>query len=93
MPISPMSSFALSKAAPSRDEPVQFFDFSYDPGAGGIERWDWDFGDGARSRAASPMHRYAADGRYRVTLTVTTVDGRTASSSQVVQVRSLKAVR
>ena len=31
-------------------------------------------------------HQYAADGDYTVSLTVTTTDGRTASTSQVVQV-------
>jgi hypothetical protein len=33
------------------------------------ERW-WDFGDGTTSTESAPVHRYAAPGRYRVTLTV-----------------------
>jgi len=48
----------------------------------------WEFGDGAASTDWSPTHRYATDGDYTVQLTVTTLDGRTASTSQVVHVKT-----
>jgi PKD repeat protein len=92
MTVAPKPAFALNRATPSRDEPVQFFDFSYDPGGEGIAGWAWDFGDGSRSTQAAPQHRFSADGDYVVTLTVTTADGRAASSSQDVQVRSVRAL-
>ncbi len=68
--------------------PIQFNDYSYDPVGVGIQSQAWDFGDGATATGCCPTHRYAADGDYTVQLTVTTVDGRTASTSQVVQVRT-----
>ena len=48
----------------------------------------WSFGDGTTSTGWNVNHQYAADGDYTVGLTVTTVDGRTASTSQVVSVRT-----
>lgn len=45
---------------------VEFLDLS----AGNIDAWQWDFGDGARSTLANPIHTYAAPGRYAVSLTV-----------------------
>jgi PKD repeat protein len=47
---------------------------------------EWDFGDGATATGYSVSHRFAADGGYMVRLTVTTTDGRTGSTSQVVYV-------
>jgi PKD repeat protein len=92
MTVAPMPAFALNRATPSRDEPVQFFDFSYDPGGEGIASWAWDFGDGSRSTQAAPQHRFSSDGDYVVTLTVTTADGRAASSSQRLRVRTVRAL-
>lgn len=48
----------------------------------------WDFGDGATSTAMDAYHRYAADGDYTVSLTVTAPDGQTATQSQQIQVRT-----
>ncbi len=49
---------------------------------------EWDFGDGTSSTEWSPYHRYAAEGDYTVSLTVTTTDGRTGSTSRNLQVRT-----
>jgi len=73
---------------PSIFDTVQFFDSSFDPAGLGIESLAWDFGDGTTATGCCPTHRYAADGDYTVQLTVTTSDGRTGSTSQVVQVRT-----
>ncbi|MBV9962127.1 MAG: PKD domain-containing protein, partial [Parafilimonas sp.] len=35
------------------------------------QTWHWDFGDGNTSNKQSPSHRYAGEGFYQVTLTVT----------------------
>ncbi|GAB4008318.1 hypothetical protein GCM10029992_64380 [Glycomyces albus] len=43
--------------------------------------YEWDFGDGAASTAADPVHTYAADGVYTATLTVS--DGDKTGQDQV----------
>ena len=71
---------------PSVHDTVQFSDLSYDPASVGFGPAQWDFGDGATATGPFPTHRYAADGDYTVTLTVTTHDGRTATATQVLTV-------
>ncbi len=44
-------------------------------GAGTIESWAWDFGDGNTSTAENPAHTYAAAGWYNVSLAVTSSTG------------------
>lgn len=41
-----------------------------DASAGGPTSWRWDFGDGGTSTERNPIHTYAAEGTYSVTLTV-----------------------
>jgi PKD repeat protein len=81
----PTASFYYYPYDPSTFDTIQFYDNSQDPGGAGIASRAWDFGDGATSTTYSATHRYAADGDYTVTLTVTTTDGRTASTSQLIQ--------
>jgi PKD repeat protein len=84
----PVAQFSFSPSDPNSYDTIQFYDQSGDPAGVGISSWAWDFGDGGTSTLQYPSHRYAADGDYTVQLTVTTSDGRTASTSQVVQVRT-----
>ncbi|PVX26633.1 MAG: hypothetical protein CW716_05610, partial [Candidatus Bathyarchaeum sp.] len=49
---------------------VQFMDNSVDPENSSIS-WLWDFGDGNTSDLQTPTHKFAAEGDYNVTLTVT----------------------
>jgi len=84
----PQASFYFYPGDPSKYDTVQFCDNSYDPGNAGFQSFAWDFGDGATSTGGCSAHRYAADGGYTVQHGVTTMDGRTASTSQVVQVRT-----
>jgi hypothetical protein len=84
----PVAALSLSPGDPSTFDTVRFYDSSYDPGGRGIESESWDFGDGASGTGCCPTHRYAGDDDYTVRLTVTTADGRTASTSQVVHVRT-----
>ena len=84
----PVANFGFSPGDPSVFDTLQFYDFSYDPGEVGIQSQAWNFGDGATATGCCPTHRYAADGDYTVQHTVTTFDGRRASASQVVQVRT-----
>jgi PKD repeat protein len=46
---------------------------------------DWDFGDGASSSEFETSHVYGAMGAYDVTLTVTTIDGCSASLTQEIE--------
>lgn len=42
---------------------------------GAVASYAWDFGDGQTATGATPVHAYAASGRYDVTLTVTDQQG------------------
>ena len=84
----PVASFFFFPGDPSIFDAIQFFDNSFDPGGVGIAGEVWHFGDGASANGCCPTHRYAADGSYTTQLTVTTPDGRTASTSQPVLVRT-----
>ncbi len=84
----PVAQLYYYPSDPSSFDTIQFYDESNDPAGAGISSRAWDFGDGATSTLQYPTHRYTADGDYTVHLTVTTVDGRTASTSQVLQVRT-----
>lgn len=84
----PTASFYASPWDPSVLDTVQACDQSWDPAGFGIQSRLWQFGDGATATGSCISHRYAADGDYNLTLTVTTADGRTGSLTQVVRVRS-----
>jgi PKD repeat protein len=84
----PVAQFATTLSDPSVFDTVQFFDTSGDPAGVGINAWSYDFGDGTSATGQSVQHRYAADGDYTVTHTVTTADGRTATNTLVLRVRT-----
>lgn len=68
---------------PDPTEPaVQFQDQS----AGAPDSWTWDFGDGNTSTAQNPLHTYANEGDYTVTLTTTAGDTCSSTVSQFVWV-------
>jgi PKD repeat protein len=72
----PVAAFTTSSTALS----VTFTDAS-ETLTGSITAWSWNFGDGSSSTVQSPVHAYAAEGTYAVTLTVTNTAGRTASTT------------
>jgi hypothetical protein len=86
----PTAALSYYPSDPSSFDTIQFYDQSYDPGQVGFASTSWTFGDGgsASSPGCCPSHRYLADGDYTVRLTVTTNDGRTASTTRLVQVRT-----
>jgi len=84
----PVVNLGYFPSDPSIFDTVQFYDFSYDPGQAGIQSEAWTFGDGASAAGCCPTHRYAADDDYTATLTVTTVDGRTASGRRTIHVQT-----
>ncbi|MCB2099794.1 MAG: PKD domain-containing protein, partial [Rhodobacterales bacterium] len=52
----------------------------------GIARYDWDFGDGSKSRSANPKKFWRTPGTYTVTLTVTDNIKQTHTASTTVEV-------
>jgi len=83
----PVAAFGFYPYTPSAFDVVQFYDWSYDPGGVGVASQSWDLGDGTTATGCCPTRQYA-DGDYSVRLTVTTADGRTDSTSQVLHVRT-----
>lgn len=63
---------------------VAFTDTSTDDGS--TLTYAWDFGDGNSSTEASPVHTYAADGTYTVSLTVTDEDENTDTHTEEISV-------
>jgi PKD repeat protein len=64
---------------------VAFTDESTDAD-GSISSWHWNFGDGGTSTQQNPIHTYAAEGSYSVTLTVTDNEGAQDTYDQVITV-------
>ena len=87
----PNAGFWTPVSDPSTLDTVPLYDQSNDPGGNGFSSEVWSFGDGSASLTnpgCCPTHRYTTDGDYTVKLTVTTTDGRTASSSVTLHVRT-----
>jgi hypothetical protein len=80
------ASFYYWPSDPSVFDTVSFYDASYDVAGIGSRRWR--LGDGFTTTDAGFGHRFAADGSYTAKLDVTTTDGRTASTSQTVAVKT-----
>jgi PKD repeat protein len=63
----------------------RFADGSSDPD-GTVTGWAWEFGDGSSSTQRNPSHAYAAQGQYRIRLTVTDNRGGQGSTSRDISV-------
>jgi len=73
---------------PSTLDTVDFFQYPSDTMGAQITGVEWDFGDGTTSNDAEARHRYTADGDYVVRVTITASDGRSATATQTVFVRT-----
>jgi hypothetical protein len=90
----PFPGFFAIPQDPSIFDTVQFINQSGDPAGLGLASDQYNFGDGTSAAGCCAnqrgdvdvSHQYAKDGSYTVTDTVTTTDGRTATTSQVIQV-------
>jgi gliding motility-associated-like protein len=69
----PKVGFTIDKAAGCTPLTVNFTDTS--SATGGINSWQWDFGDGSISSSRNPSHTYATSGTYTVSLIVTDANG------------------
>jgi PKD repeat protein len=84
--LTPVACFTITPSDPLPTEAIQLLDCSQDPREVGIAWRAWDFGDGTTSVGPSPVHRYAAEGTYEVTLTLATFDGRVTTHTKPVRV-------
>lgn len=73
---------------PNTYEPVTFYASVSDPANVYGFTYAWTLSDGTTSTAEYFTHQFAADGDYTATLTATTADGRFASSTVSIQVRT-----
>jgi PKD repeat protein len=73
----PIANFtATFDPVPEMRRVAVWFDSSLSNGDGeDITAWAWEFGDGATSEEANPLHIYEGVGEYDVTLTITTAAG------------------
>jgi hypothetical protein len=84
-PMSP--TVALHHGAAHAGTPTSFSARGSDPFPGGkLVTFQWSFGDGGTSAAASPTHTYQVAGTYPVTVTVTDNYGRRTTSNTTVGV-------
>jgi PKD repeat protein len=89
LPPPPNADFYLQPWDPSIYDTINIYNWSNDPGCYDCGMTAaWDFGDGTTSTDWSPNHRYASEGDYTISLTVTTGDGRVGSTTQTLQVRT-----
>jgi len=73
---------------PSVYDNVSFYANIYDPAGIYGDSYDWTISDGTTDPSSQFSHQFAADGDYAVSLTFTTLDGRSSSADRVVQVRT-----
>lgn len=73
---------------PSALDVIQFQTGCQDPIWAPANQSQWDFGDGTTAEGPWPTHQYAADGDYTVTIFCSAVDGRSATASKVIAVRT-----
>ena len=79
----PAADFSADRVEVRPDMEIKFFDESQ----GEVTSWKWDFGDGSTSTEKNPIHVYAKNGQYSVTLTVTGPGGSdTATKTDFVRI-------
>ncbi len=84
----PIANFTYSPENPTDLDKIQFNDTSTDLD-GTIVSWYWGFGDENTSTEQNPVYRYADDGIYNVTLTVTDDDSATDTTSKEITVSNV----
>jgi PKD domain len=84
----PMVNAYFSPFDPSVFDNMSFSSSVYDPANIYGLTYAWTIGDGTSSDQSSFSHQFASDGDYALNLMVTTVDGRSSSVAQNVQVRT-----
>jgi len=75
------AAYSFSPVQPTTNDTIQFTDQS----TGGPTSWLWSFGDGSGSSQQNPTKKYASQGSYTVTLTISR-NGQSATKSATVGV-------
>ncbi|MGY6021486.1 PQQ-dependent sugar dehydrogenase [Streptomyces spinosirectus] len=78
---SPVAQAAASRTSGQAPLKVQFSSAGTSDQDGDAVTYSWDFGDGGKSTAANPAHKYRKNGTYTATLTAKDTTGRTGSAS------------
>jgi len=80
-------SVSFTASAGEEDPMAYHFDASESSAVnGGIETYDWEFGDGETGSGQTVSHTYDEVGEKDVTLTITDEDGNTGSSTETISV-------
>lgn len=66
----PITNFSISDTISCGPSPIQFTDSSTN-----AAQWNWAFGDGNTSTSQHPIHTYAGEGNYTITLITTDING------------------
>jgi PKD repeat protein len=87
--ISPAPTANFDATNTCQGTPVQFNDLTQTSGAGIINGWNWNFGDGASggnnvSALQNPEHQYSSTGSYQVELTISTASGCSTSTIKTI---------
>jgi len=90
-PIAPIANFSYMPSSPTTQDTIHFYDESYDLD-GYIINYTWNFGDGSYSYEKNPVHSYANDGIYNVTLIVKDDDGAMANITKQIVVSNVPPV-
>jgi len=85
----PTAKFSATPLSGNEPLTVNFTDTS--TSADGIDSWLWDFGDGHTSTEQSPAHKYAQNGTYTVSLTVTEADSNSDTKTRTSYITVLEA--
>ncbi|MGC9517200.1 MAG: PKD domain-containing protein [Methanomicrobiales archaeon] len=88
------SKFSVSSSPYYINQAVTFTDLS-NTNEAEIINYNWDFGDGnqqSSQTSINPSHSFTSPGNYNVKLTVTDINGKTASSTKIVNVINRKPV-
>lgn len=74
----------------AKTDSISFYANLYDPAGVGFDysNCQWDFGDGVTAAGCYVSHAYAVDGDFTVQLSASTYDGRLATATRVVTVRT-----
>jgi PKD repeat protein len=87
-PPSPAASFVVATAHPAADVPVQFNGSSSSAPQESITSYVWNFGDGSTASGSAAAHTYSKPGTYRVSLTIVSSYGLSATADDAVVVVS-----
>ena len=85
---SPVAGFSYSPTNPVVNGDVRFDGSSSSDPDGTIQKWEWDFGDGAKGQGEVETHSYKYAGVFYARLTVTDNGGKKDETTQTVTVRA-----